>query len=43
MGVTLCVIVTDTYPRTRASGFAAHGFAELWLGQVTEVPSAHVQ
>jgi hypothetical protein len=43
MGATLCVIVTDTYSRTRASVFARHGFVELWLGQVTEVPSAQVQ
>ncbi len=43
MGVTFCVIVTDTYSRTRASAFPKHGFTELWLGQVTEVPLVQVQ
>ena len=43
MGVTVCVVVTDKYSRTRASAFARHGFTELWLGQVTEVPLAQVQ
>jgi putative transposase len=43
MDATLCVIVTDTYSRMRASVFARHAFVELWLRQVTEVPSAQVQ
>jgi hypothetical protein len=43
VGVTFCVIVTDTYCKTRGSVFATHGFAELTLGQVTDVPSAQVQ